>query len=56
MRWPRYWFTASASFVKPAVTLARSFSSTLAGIRPLDMPIFVLSRFAGAVLAWAFCL
>ena len=29
-----YWFTASTSFANPAVTLARAFTDTFAGIRP----------------------
>jgi glycerol uptake facilitator-like aquaporin len=33
-----YWFTASTSFANPAVTLARAFTNTLAGIRPVDGP------------------
>lgn len=45
-----YWFTASTSFANPAVTLARSFSNTFAGIRPADAPSFI-----GAELAGAFC-
>jgi glycerol uptake facilitator-like aquaporin len=46
-----YWFTASTSFANPAVTLARSLSDTFAGIRPVDVPLFVLAQFAGAMLA-----
>ncbi|MCA1615789.1 MAG: aquaporin family protein [Acidobacteria bacterium] len=33
-----YWFTSSTSFANPAVTLARSFTDTFAGIRPSDAP------------------
>lgn len=36
-----YWFTSSTSFANPAVTIARSFSDTFAGIRPLDAPGFI---------------
>ncbi len=43
-----YWFTASTSFANPAVTLARSASDTLAGIRPADAPWFILAQLAGA--------
>ena len=32
-----YWFTASTSFANPAVTIARAFSNTFAGIRPQDV-------------------
>jgi glycerol uptake facilitator-like aquaporin len=43
-----YWFTASTSFANPAVTLARSASDTFAGIRPADVPGFVVVQLAGA--------
>lgn len=46
-----YWFTSSTSFANPAVTVARSFSDTFAGIRPQDAPEFVLAQIAGAVAA-----
>jgi glycerol uptake facilitator-like aquaporin len=46
-----YWFTASTSFANPAVTIARSLSDTFAGIRPADVPGFVLAQFAGLALA-----
>lgn len=46
-----YWFTASTSFANPAVTLARSLTQTFAGIRPLDVPGFVIAQCAGAALA-----
>jgi glycerol uptake facilitator-like aquaporin len=48
-----YWFTASTSFANPAVTLARAASDTFAGIRPIDVPGFVLSQLAGAAAATA---
>jgi len=44
-----YWFTASTSFVNPAVTIARSLSDTFAGIRPADVPLFVVAQLAGAL-------
>ena len=50
-----YWFTASTSFANPAVTIARSFSDTFAGIRPADAPGFIISQLTFAVLAWLFC-
>lgn len=50
-----YWFTASTSFANPAVTIARSFSDTFAGIRPTDAPGFIISQIGFAVLAWLFC-
>ena len=46
-----YWFTASTSFANPAVTLARSITGTFAGIRPDDVPGFVLSQLGGVVAA-----
>lgn len=48
-----YWFTASTSFANPAVTIARAFSDTFAGIRPLDVPGFVVAQVAGALVALA---
>jgi glycerol uptake facilitator-like aquaporin len=46
-----YWFTSSTSFANPAVTLARSLSDTFAGIRPIDVPLFVTAQLAGAIAA-----
>lgn len=46
-----YWFTASTSFANPAVTLARCLSDTFAGIRPIDVPWFVLAQFLGGFAA-----
>ena len=46
-----YWFTASTSFANPAVTLARSFTNTFAGIRPADTPGFVVAQLAGTLAA-----
>lgn len=46
-----YWFTASTSFANPAVTFARAFSDTFAGIRLADAPGFVVAQFAGAMVA-----
>jgi len=46
-----YWFTASTSFANPAVTLARSLTTTFAGIRPQDVPGFALAQFAGVIVA-----
>ena len=44
-----YWFTASTSFANPAVTLARSLSDTFAGIRPGDVPVFIVAQMVGAI-------
>jgi len=46
-----YWFTSSTSFANPAVTLARAATDTFAGIRPSDVPGFILSHIAGATAA-----
>jgi glycerol uptake facilitator-like aquaporin len=46
-----YWFTASTSFANPAITIARSLTNTFAGIRPVDVPMFILAQFIGAVAA-----
>jgi glycerol uptake facilitator-like aquaporin len=46
-----YWFTSSTSFANPAVTLARSASDTFAGIRPVDVPGFVVAQLFGAAAA-----
>jgi glycerol uptake facilitator-like aquaporin len=43
-----YWFTSSTSFANPAVTLARAASDTFAGIRPADVPGFVVAQALGA--------
>ncbi len=43
-----YWFTASTSFANPAVTLARCLTDTFAGIRPSDVPGFVVVQLLGA--------
>ena len=44
-----YWFTASTSFANPAVTIARTLSDTFAGIRPNDVPLFVIAQFSGGI-------
>lgn len=45
-----YWFTASTSFANPAVTVARAFSDTFAGIRPVDVLPFIGAQAVGAVV------
>jgi len=45
-----YWFTASTSFANPAVTIARAFSDTYAGIRPADVAAFIGAQSVGAAL------
>lgn len=50
-----YWFTSSTSFANPAVTIARGFSDTFAGIAPADVVGFVAVQLTAAVLAtWFF--
>jgi glycerol uptake facilitator-like aquaporin len=46
-----YWFTASTSFANPAVTIARSFSDTFAGIRAADVLPFVAAQLCGGFSA-----
>jgi len=46
-----YWFTASTSFANPAVTIARCLTTTFAGIRPHDVPGFVVAQCAGVIAA-----
>jgi glycerol uptake facilitator-like aquaporin len=49
-----YWFTASTSFANPAVAIARAFTNTFSGIRPVDLPGFIAAEFLGALCALAF--
>jgi glycerol uptake facilitator-like aquaporin len=46
-----YWFTASTAFANPAVTIARCLSDTFAGIRPVDVPLFIVAQVAGGIAA-----
>src|ERR1700756_3046892 len=46
-----YWFTSSTSFANPAVTLARAVSNTFAGVRPVDVPLFIAAQTCGAIAA-----
>jgi glycerol uptake facilitator-like aquaporin len=48
-----YWFTSSTSFANPAVTIARMFSDTFAGIDPASVLPFVLAQIIGATLGAA---
>jgi glycerol uptake facilitator-like aquaporin len=49
-----YWFTASTSFANPAVAVARAFTHTFSGIRPIDLPGFIAAQLLGALCASAF--
>ncbi|MCB0099378.1 MAG: aquaporin family protein [Caldilineaceae bacterium] len=51
-----YWFTASTSFANPAVTVARAFTNTFAGIRPGDIFYFIVAQLLGAFCALWICL
>jgi glycerol uptake facilitator-like aquaporin len=46
-----YWFTSSTSFANPAVTLARAATNTFTGIRPADVPMFLIAQGIGATAA-----
>jgi glycerol uptake facilitator-like aquaporin len=46
-----YWFTSSTSFANPAVTIARGLSDTFVGIRPGDVPAFIVAQLVGALAA-----
>ncbi len=48
-----YWFTSSTSFANPAVTVARMFSDTFAGIAPSSAALFVLMQLLGGLLGYA---
>jgi len=48
-----YWFTSSTSFANPAVTTARMFSDTFAGIAPASVPMFVLMQLIGGLIGYA---
>ena len=46
-----YWFTSSTSFANPAVAIARSLTNSFSGIRPADLPGFIMAEFCGALAA-----
>lgn len=46
-----YWFTSSTSFANPAVTIARMFSDTFAGINPVHVVGFILAQLVGLAVA-----
>ncbi|HZP54590.1 MIP/aquaporin family protein [Actinocrinis sp.] len=51
-----YWFTSSTSFANPAVTIARAFTDTFAGIAPGSITGFVVAQLLGAALGAALVL
>src|SRR6201997_2002364 len=44
-----YFFTSSASFANPAITIGRGFSDTFAGIAPASMPTFIAAQVVGGI-------
>ncbi len=46
-----YFFTSSASFANPAITVGRLFSNTFAGIAPASVPGYVIAQLVGGVCA-----
>jgi glycerol uptake facilitator-like aquaporin len=46
-----YFFTSSASFANPAISIARMFSDTFAGIAPASVPTYILAQLAGTACA-----
>ena len=48
-----YFFTSSASFANPAITVGRMFSDTFAGIAPASVPGFIAAQIIGGGLAVA---
>jgi glycerol uptake facilitator-like aquaporin len=46
-----YWFTASTSFANPAVTIARSFTDTFAGIARCGVAAFIAAQVTGMLAA-----
>ena len=51
-----YWFTSSTSFANPAVTVARMFTDSFAGIAPASVLPFVLAQLGGAAVGLALAL
>jgi arsenate reductase len=45
-----YWFTASASFANPAVTIGRTLTDTYAGIAPASAPAFIAAQLVGGAI------
>jgi arsenate reductase len=46
-----YFFTSSASFANPAITIGRMFSNTFAGIAPASVPAYIIAQVIGGVCA-----
>jgi glycerol uptake facilitator-like aquaporin len=50
-----YWFTSSTSFANPAVTIARGFTTTFAGIAINHVPGFIVAQLIGAGISAFVC-
>ncbi|NEY89776.1 aquaporin family protein [Rhodobacteraceae bacterium KMS-5] len=48
-----FWFTASTGFANPAMTIARTLTDSAAGLRPQDLPAYLLAQVAGALAGYA---
>jgi glycerol uptake facilitator-like aquaporin len=46
-----YFFTSSASFANPAISIGRIFSNTFAGISPASVPAYVVAQVLGGAFA-----
>jgi glycerol uptake facilitator-like aquaporin len=46
-----YFFTSSASFANPAISVGRMFSNTFAGIAPASVPGFIVAQLVGGACA-----
>jgi glycerol uptake facilitator-like aquaporin len=46
-----YFFTSSASFANPAISIGRMLSDTFAGIAPASIPTFIAAQLVGGALA-----
>ncbi len=46
-----YFFTSSASFANPAISVGRMFSNSFAGIAPASVPGFVMAQLVGGAVA-----
>ena len=51
-----YWFTSSTSLANPAVSIARSFSNSFAGIAPESVPMFIVMQGVGLLVGSAILL
>ena len=47
-----YFFTSSTSFANPAVSIARTFSDSFAGVAPSSAPTLIVMQLLGAAVAF----